>query len=211
MYPLPIDEKAGVWAAACCTMLTVRADDGLRTRAGAGAKALSAGGGAYPVDGPRRAATCCGPASPFRSAPLVDDDLLDSESDLVYSIERTASAFGLLGLTGSHDGEAGSKRAKNAAAESQRTSRSTDVGQPFGIGDRRQQVGQAGSGFGIEARRRLPAAARVAGRRPVRDLPQCLARPSPEPLLGPLGDPFDQRRARLLQRPYRQRAAHPGP
>ena len=32
----------------------------------------------------------------------------------------------------------------------------TDLGQPFRIGDRCQQVGQAGSGVGIEARRRQP-------------------------------------------------------
>ena len=45
--------------------------------------------------------------------------------------------------------EAGEERGGGLAAHQP----VTDLGQPFGIGDRRQQVGQAGSGFGIEARR----------------------------------------------------------
>ena len=93
----------------------------------------------------------------------------------------------------------------------------TDLGQAFGIGDRRQQVAEAGGGAGIEARLGQPTqqcpllvdTLRKAFRNALcvallTAFHNTLSTTFPEPLLGPLGDPFHQRHARLLQRPYRR-------
>ncbi len=99
------------------------ADDG-RGRALGWRESGSAGGDAYSVDGPRRATTCCGPASPSRSDPSLTTTSSTMNRTCSTRSSAPPGAFGLLGLLGSHDRETGSRYARSSAGVSQRTSQS---------------------------------------------------------------------------------------
>ena len=102
---------------------------------------------------------------------------------------------------GCQAGEAGSKRARNSVAVSQRTSQSPTSASRSGsaIGASRSARRAA-----VSASKRAAACRRSSARCCVNTLCNALCAAFPEPLLGPFSDPFDQRHTRLLQRPYRR-------